>query len=85
VVAGGALGGDGVVVEQQAGVLGDEAGGADDLARRQGVGLLLLHQHPAPCGGGEPHEVRQERRLAGAVAAHQGDDLAGPQLELDVT
>ncbi len=83
-VAGRALGGDGVVVEQQARVLGHEPGGAHDLAGRQRVRLPPADEHPAPARHLQPDEVREQGRLARAVAAHEGHDLARPELDVDV-
>ena len=55
-----------------------------DVGRRGSVTSSPLNSHRA---GLRPHEAAdalEERRLAGAVGAEQGDDLAGRHVEVDV-
>ncbi len=82
-VAGGALGGDGVVVEEHGGVLGHQTGHPDDLAGGEAVGLGPADPDLTARRCPQADEVGQQRRLARAVAAHEGDDLAGVHLEVD--
>ncbi len=75
---------DPVVVEQQPGILGDEARTADRLpgCERRRVGALDLHA----AGGGtaQPDEGTEERRLPRPVASHQREDLTGADVEVDL-
>ena len=46
--------------------------------------LLAVEQHPPAVGPVEAGDDLDQRRLAGAVLAHQRMDLAGPEVERDL-
>ena len=46
--------------------------------------LAAVEEHPARVGPVDAGDDLDQRRLAGAVLAHQRVDLAGPEVERDV-
>lgn len=83
-VGGGALGGHRVRVQEVPRFLRDQADAADQVARARAVRDHPAHQGRAGRRADQADQGGQESGLAGAVAAHQGDDLAGPDREVDV-
>ena len=53
------------------------------LVRGPGEKLDAVEHHLARALRDEAHQRAQRGRLAGAVAAHQRDDLAAPHVEVD--
>ena len=76
--------GDGVEVEQVGRRLRHEADERARLGGREVSGVAAADVDPAALARAGALERPQQRRLAGAVAAHERDDLAGAQLEVDV-
>lgn len=85
VVGGRALGGHRVRVQEVPRFLRDQADAADQLARARAVRDRAAHQGRAGRRADQADQGGQEGGLPGAVAAHQGDDLTGPDREVDVT
>ena len=55
----------------------------EQIARAQSVGSLAADQHGARVGSPEPDDRPEQRGLARAVAAHDRDDLAGHDRQVD--
>ena len=78
-----ALGGDAVRIQEQVGILRNEAHLADEAGWRRGDWVEGGDLDAAGRGPDLAGERREQGRLAGTVAAHHGGDRAAGQLEVD--
>ena len=62
------------------GVLGDQPGRTDEPLGLLAVGSTARDAGPCPSWGGPGRPCGEQRRLPGAVAAHERDDLTGRQV-----
>ena len=71
--------GDGVLDEVGVGVLAEDGAVASGLGDAQAAEVAAQEAHAAGQRPGEAVEVAHQGGLAGAVLAHEGDELAGAQ------
>src|ERR1019366_219446 len=79
----GALLVDGVSQEQISRLLRDETDVADKIRATPAVRIVARDDQLAGERTVQPDQVRKQRRLTGAIAAHQCDDLARPHEQVD--
>ena len=75
----------GVGKEQRVGILRQIAHLLADFSDRAACGGCAVEQDRARLRADEADETLEEGRLAGAVAAHERHDLAGPGGKVDAT